>query len=341
MKYPVIYDGFETNFNHYGLGVLNDVIECTVTEELNGLFECEFTYFSNSRLANFIQEENIVKVNANYNFKGQLFRVYRVVKSVNGICKAQCQHISYDLVDDFVKVLDVKTVSVSSALQRMLDNSLFCKRFKAHSDINTCNDVFMQHSSIMEAIKGSNGSLSDVWNGFDLYRDNFNIHMLKKRGQEKELLLHEKKNIVDLEFDLDYTDMCTVIYPFARIKEEWNGFDKTITYKDSFIYSPNHEKYRKKYIKPIDFTSDKIRSSDDLKREADKYFARNNVDVPINNLKVKSVNENIGLGDTLIVKVPKIGIDISVRVVKVKFNPILNKVTDIELGDLKKFNRKG
>ena len=36
---PILYDKYETDFTHLGLGKLNAAISCVVVEELNGIFD--------------------------------------------------------------------------------------------------------------------------------------------------------------------------------------------------------------------------------------------------------------------------------------------------------------
>ena len=39
---PILYDTNETVFESNGLGRLRDCISCIVTEERNGIYECDF-----------------------------------------------------------------------------------------------------------------------------------------------------------------------------------------------------------------------------------------------------------------------------------------------------------
>ena len=41
---PILYDYAERKFTTNGIGRLSDCISCTVTEERNGIYECEFKY---------------------------------------------------------------------------------------------------------------------------------------------------------------------------------------------------------------------------------------------------------------------------------------------------------
>ena len=41
---PILYDSNELSFTSNGLGRLRDCISCMVTEERNGVYECDFSY---------------------------------------------------------------------------------------------------------------------------------------------------------------------------------------------------------------------------------------------------------------------------------------------------------
>ena len=39
---PILFEKDETQFDNNGLGRLRDMISCIVTEERNGIYECDF-----------------------------------------------------------------------------------------------------------------------------------------------------------------------------------------------------------------------------------------------------------------------------------------------------------
>ena len=59
---PVLYPADETAFNSNGIGVLNDCISCTVTEERNEGFECKLTYPIDGQHYSDIKTRTIVMV---------------------------------------------------------------------------------------------------------------------------------------------------------------------------------------------------------------------------------------------------------------------------------------
>jgi phage-related protein len=53
---PILFNGTETEFTSNGVCRLIDCVSCTVTEERNGIFECEFEYPVTGRHYDLIQE---------------------------------------------------------------------------------------------------------------------------------------------------------------------------------------------------------------------------------------------------------------------------------------------
>lgn len=59
---PILYSSTEDNFTSNGLGRLRDCISCTVTEERNGIYECDFEYPINGENFDKIQLGRIIGV---------------------------------------------------------------------------------------------------------------------------------------------------------------------------------------------------------------------------------------------------------------------------------------
>lgn len=59
---PILYDSNEVNFDSNGLGRLRDCISCKVTEERNGIYECDFEYPIDGANFDLIQIGRIVGV---------------------------------------------------------------------------------------------------------------------------------------------------------------------------------------------------------------------------------------------------------------------------------------
>ena len=59
---PILYDKTETAFISNGLGRLRDCISCIVSEERNGIYECDFEYPVDGANYNLIQVGRIIGV---------------------------------------------------------------------------------------------------------------------------------------------------------------------------------------------------------------------------------------------------------------------------------------
>ena len=59
---PILFDTNEVEFTSNGLGRLTDCISCIVTEERNGIYECDFEYPINGRNYDQIKVGRIIGV---------------------------------------------------------------------------------------------------------------------------------------------------------------------------------------------------------------------------------------------------------------------------------------
>ena len=81
----------------YGIGALTDAISCTVKEERNGAFELTLQYPADGIHAEELQPLRLIKAQPNFTSNPQLFRIYKIGKSINGSFTVNAQHISYDM----------------------------------------------------------------------------------------------------------------------------------------------------------------------------------------------------------------------------------------------------
>ena len=94
---PILYDKSETAFTSGGLGFLSDCVSCTVTEELNGIFECEFEYPITGPLYSYLTEGNIIFATHDDTKAPQPFDIYSHSAPINGVVTYYAHHISYRL----------------------------------------------------------------------------------------------------------------------------------------------------------------------------------------------------------------------------------------------------
>lgn len=350
--YPKIYLKTETDFAHNGLGFLRDIISCYITEEHNSTFELEMTYKIHGHLYEHLEKGNIIKANASDRLKDQLFRIYKTIKKNENTIAVYAEHISYDLAHDTVKEMDIKNQSCEYALNEIFRQSDFCKHFKGYSNIQHSANYKMSHTDCFSAIKGERGSIIDTFgNGAEILRDNFNIHVLSRRGKDDNVLIAYKKNMVGIEIEEDTTDLITRIYPFAKQTNSETNEETVITPSFQYIDSERINYYEHPYSRFMDF-SEKFEEGEEItdakfKQICTDYFKNNKCDFPKTNYTIEfiplsktenykdkyKVLEYVGLMDSVIIRDHRFNVDTEAKVVKTVYDVIKEKYDKIELGD--------
>ena len=246
---PKLYEAKESNFKHNGLGLLTDTISCIVTEEQNGMYELELTYKVGSFLCESLIEDNVIKAKANEEHELQLFRIYYVSEELDGTIQVRAEHISYDLRGNFLENIFLSNVTCQEAGTEAFNKLEEPHNFTFYSDIEHTGNYNISRANGLECIAGKRGSLLDTFgNGAKLIRDNFNISLVKSRGENNNVLISYKKNMTGYKRELDLTDLVTKIYPFAIIQKEIGTEDnpqtieELIVLPERFVTSSNYNK---------------------------------------------------------------------------------------------------
>ncbi|MFL8798958.1 MULTISPECIES: phage tail spike protein [unclassified Clostridioides] len=336
-----LYKANETNFKNNGLGILKDAVEAKITEELNGLFELEFTYYVGSFLFDEIDYNKIVMADASPKLKNQLFRIYYISKELDGKILVKAEHISYDLLNNFIETLELKNVTCEEVLNQIFRSCTEENRFVGYSDITGNKDFSISCVSPHNAIS----DIKELFNNKSkLKRDNFNISLLNNIGESNNVLLAYRKNITGLTATYDTQEVITKIYPYATKK---SGKNKKITLSEKYIESKYINNYPTQRIVAVDFTDDDVKNEESLRNKCKDYFVKNSVDLPKVTYKVEFVDlstteeyksykmlETVNMDDEIIVRDYNLGINATARVVKTEYNPVLKKYNSVEIGDL-------
>ena len=351
--YPRIYERNETDFTHNGYGFLRDLTECKVVEEDNGMFELNGKCTTSSFLFEHIKEENIIKAWASEELGEQLFRIYRVQKGLDGYINFNAQHISYDLLDNFIESIELIDSTCSNAINEIFNHCTYKTPFKGYSDITHKGNIVLQRVNPLEAIKGTRGSVCDTFgNGPKVIKDNFNIKVMSSRGVNNNVLIAYKKNMTGFESDVDTSDLVTVIFPYATIQrevgDEGEAEDEVIQLPEKYIYSEYHKNYNNLKIMPIDFSGDDVKDVASLRNKANKYFKNSGCDIPKINYKVefiplsKTVNyadykilENVSMCDKVIIRDSRFNLDVEAQVIKTTHCSLTKRLLSCELGNFK------
>lgn len=216
---PVLYETMTegTVPTHYGLGPLTDCLRCEVSEERNGKYELVLEYAAEGIHADDIQVNRFIMAKPNFTDNPQIFRTYKVSKTMNGKFTVNAQHISYDLSG---KVISTGTAGSCTAACLLLEAS--AGNFTITTDKTVSADfVIKEPSSVRSWFGGKQGSLLDVYGTAEWYYDNYACSLKLNRGMDRGVQIRYGKNLTALSQEIDMSNLCTGVIPYY-IDDETN-----------------------------------------------------------------------------------------------------------------------
>ena len=194
---------------HYGLGALTDALACTVKEERNGSYELSLTYAASGIHAEDIQPNRFIMAKPNYTDNAQIFRIYKVGKTINGRFEVSAQHISYDLSGKIITSGTASSCVAACALLQAQAGSFTINTDKTVS----ASFKIANASSVRSWFGGKAGSLLDVYGGEWKY-DNYTASLKQARGANRGVTIRYGKNLTQLSQVLDMSNLVTAIVPY-------------------------------------------------------------------------------------------------------------------------------
>ena len=342
---PILFEKSETTFTSLGLGILNDCLSCRVTEQLNGKYECEFTYPITGSLYSLILPDRIVKVKANDISALQLFRIYRISKPLNGVVTVYCQHISYDLNMVCVLAYPKTTGNATTILNDLSGSTLTQHNFTFTSDFSGNRTVpKTPPQSLRKWLGNSEGCILNVFSGGEFEFDNFTVKFWAQRGSDTDICIAYGKNLTDLNADIDIQNVYTSIYPYAI------DSDGVYHYLSSgYVELEGASSYAEARTLPLDvsnfFKDGESYTDAKLREYATTYAAQHKINQINQNLKISFVPlwqtkeyeqyaalERVKMGDRVTVEYAKLGVNSKLEVIGTVYNTLEERYESIELG---------
>ena len=315
--------------SNFGIGALSDAIRAEVIEQRNGSFELSMTYTANGIHAEDIQPNRIIKAKPNFTDNPQLFRIYKVGKTINGQFEVNAQHISYDLSGKVISSGSAGScVAACSVLQAKADN------FTITTDISSAHSfTISEPSSVRSWFGGKAGSLLDVFGGEWKY-DNYTATLKQNRGADRGVRIIYGKNLADLSQELDMENLCTGVVPYCI---DSDGF-LTIGTKVStgLILDVSRDK-------TIDFSNDVDFESStailtQLNNLATNYVNNNNLvtvknSITLDFVQMGSIQDRVDLCDTVHIYFDALGISASAKCIETVWDVLEERYTSTTFGD--------
>lgn len=315
------------NFNNNGLAILHECLQAELTQELNGDYSLELSYPSTSQKAGYLEQYNIIKADE------QLFRIFKIEKTSSNekIIKVWAKHIFYDLLYYFVENKELANVDVKTALSNLLvddlstiytvDSDISIKESKKFVECNPVDGVF---------------KIIENWGGGELTRDNYDIKILIKSGNDNGVLIKYGKNIHGIKITTDTSNVVTRLYPVGSGNVRLTEKFVNVPNWDSSAYPPFP------LIKKVEFQD----AADEPTLRAMAQAVANKIGLSSVNIEVDFIElsktreyekykqlETVKVGDLVTVRHKELNIDVKMQVIKIKKDLLTGLNTKIELGE--------
>ena len=335
---PILYETNETQFTSNGLGRLIDCIECTVTEERNGIYECEFVYPISGENYDLIKEGRIIGVTHDETGDIQPFILYKRTAKIDGKVTFNAYHLSYRLSNIIAKPFTA--TGIADAMAQIVPNSLPSNPFTFWTDkVVTAqfeNDV---PRAVRSLLGGERGSLLDVFGKGEYEFDKWNVKLYLNRGQDSGVTIRYGKNLSDVTQEIDASGYYNAVAPY------WKGEDETVTLPDLVVLDGVTEP--KAVVLDLSSAFDEAPTQTEL-REMARTRLENSSGINVTeNIKADFVQlwqteeykqfaplQRVKLCDTVTVIYEALGVySVQKKVIKTKWNVLLDRYDEIELGD--------
>ena len=201
---PILFDQTEKQFISGGLGFMANCTRCQVSQEKNGIFECEFDYPITGPLYDQIQERRIIFATHDDSGNPQPFDIYARSAPINGLVTFYAHYIGYRLSNGVV--MPFNATSCSDAMDKIQANLITDTDddFTFWTDKTTVGDYAKTIPSICRTmLGGEEGSLLDVYGRGDYEFDKFAVKLYQNRGTDTDVEIRYGKNLTNIEHKVD------------------------------------------------------------------------------------------------------------------------------------------
>lgn len=366
---PILYSPFEKDFLSNGIGRLSECISCTVTEERNGIFECEFQYpITGKFYKTLIGQDNIIGVIHDDHKDIQPFEIYSYDAPINGIVTFYAHHISYRLGHVIVNPFTADTCA--DALQGMVDNAITQNDFTFWTDKATSGTFKVNTPDNVRALLGGQqGSVLDIYGSGEYEFDKYDVKLHAHRGINRGVTIRYGKNLADINRNYDASGIFNAVIPY------WTDPDgNLVMLPERAIYDvagasnkyPWEESINGEIItdengtviefKPFKFSAVQLDLTEQfqeqptveqLRAAARAYLTNNEPWIPKDNIEIDfvalwqtpeyenvAVLQRVSLCDTVAIYYPELGVtNASAKVIKIVYNVLTEQYDSMEMGE--------
>ena len=337
---PILYDTNETAFTSNGLGRLRDCIECTVSEERNGIYEASFSYPLTGANFDQIRVGRIIGVTHDDTGDIQPFDIVSYERPIDGIVTFHCTHISYR--QSYLTVTGSNINSLADAFT-LLGTATPDNPFSYETDITA--SAYMSAAdgtprSVRQMLGGIEGSILDTYGGEYEWND-FRVILHQSRGRLRPFSIRYGVNMLNYNEDYDISGSYSSCVPY------WTDGSTTIV--GDRQDAPNPTVTNRGECVPLD-VSDKFESQPTkaqveamgLSLMSSKRTFNPTQTISVEFARLQELGEydnysalyNCRLCDTINVVFPDYNANGTFKIVKTVWNVLADRFDEMQLGDL-------
>jgi len=343
---PIVFGRNAPWFSSQGYGRLVECGKCTVTEERNGLYECEFTYPMDGKMFNFLVEDAIIYTTHGYRARPEPFYIYKRTATLDGMVKFNARHISYRLNNRTVRPFTA--TSCAEALENIALYTVGGNRFHYSTDKTTTgNFAVTTPKQIRSVLGGSAGSILDVYGGGEYEWRQFDIILHRSRGVASGVTIRYGKNLTEFEQELDFGSVYNAYVPFWKD----DAGNVVMLSGDGYI-TADDDTNRVLKTQPLDLSAywETAPTDNELYNKAEEVIAGKTPYKATENIKVDFVNlantaeyksmeqlQALRLCDTVDVFYTKLGVTATnIKIVKTVYDSLNERYIEMNLGTIKR-----
>ena len=342
---PILFDQTEKQFTSGGLGFLASCTSCKVSQERNGIFECEFVYPISGPLYDQIQERRIIYATHDDSGDPQPFDIYARSAPIDGLVTFYAHHISYRLSN--AVVMPFSATSCADAMAKIQANLITDRDddFTFWTDKTTVGDYAKTVPSICRTtLGGEEGSLLDVYGKGDYIFDKFAVKLYQNKGADTDVEIRYGKNLTDIEHKVDNSSSYNAIVPYWFNEET----GVIVTLPEGYVSHDDGTAYIVAIPYPMNDYFGTAPTVAAMRLKAQQLLDASDSWVPSEGFEVNFVQlwqteeyeqfaplQRVNLCDTVRVYYPELGVNaVREKVVKTVYNTLLDRYDEITLNEL-------
>lgn len=342
---PILFEKTETAFDSNGLGRLRDCISCVVTEERNGIYECDFEYPIDGVNYDRIQLGRIIGVEHDESSDIQPFDIVGYSRPINGIVTFHCTHISYRQCAMTVSGTNINSLADAFT---MLGTATPTNPFTYWTDKTSTGFLASADGiphSVRQVLGGMEGSILDAYGG-EYEWDKWTVKLWASRGEVKPFSIRYGVNLTDYNEEVDYSDTYTSVIPYWS-GQDTNGNDVIVKGSKQTASYPSFNGMDR--CIPLDVT-DKFESKPtqaQVEAQGLSYINTNQTYLPSQNITVDFVRlsesaeyaqfkslQSCKLCDSINVYFPMYQTEGQFKIVRTEYDVLQERYSKLELGTL-------